>query len=599
MVKIVSRKKLNIYLLNGKLSGLNNYLKEEFQDEKLVSKHLIKNSEMGTEIETGIIRVLKETLDPPEWIKYINEISKRKAVNIPKKTTVKCVILLRVRTNSNSKTFALTFGNGDLLLNPDYIVSDFGLKISKSLLTVDEISSIDSTSIDRKIFNTRKQSSTFLMAEKLNDHGTHSIVKKIYGSFKGTDNIFTKSFSLGGSGGLQFNGELDLLTELGPLLSNFGNAYQDYSDQSKKFTLEDNLTPVAVKKEKEELDKMLGQKILDLINSSKIDKRQTLTLKIAPQELFEIDDFNGFFITGLGYKSSNITTAFEIDEIDYLERFGKRLKAQNKNINGILAKLKADEILKKSVKTLELEKICSVYKAINFEIQYKDKYYILISGKWYEVNRGFYKQLKEEVDSIPALDPSTNLKFIKFDKTLHKKSGSYSEGKYNEDLAQKAKVLMLDRVGYNIGTEKKKEYGFKINSNIELCDLFHHTDQTVQFIHVKRHTGGAAGTSHLLSQALASAQTFNNDKEKVIEFVNQEITNFNLTSTHFSIRPLKDNRQKKQAVLAIIDEKAKPNNKNSKMLSLLEMITLRENMLNLKSLGYEYYLNFVPSDKLK
>lgn len=595
----MSRKKLNIYLLNGKLSGLNNYLKEEYQDEKLVSKHLIKNSEVGTEIETGIIRVLKETLDPPEWIKYVNEISKRKALHIPKKTTVKCVILLKVRTNSNSKIFALTFGNGDLLLNPDYIVSDFGLKISKSLLTVDEISSIDSTSIDRKIFNTRKQSSTFLMAEKLNDYGTHSIVKKIYGSFKGTDNIFAKSFSLGGSGGLQYNGELDLLTELGPLLSNFGNTYQDYSDQNKKFTLEDNLTPVAVKKEKEELDEMLGQKILDLINSSKIDKRQTLTLKIAPQELFEIDDFNGFFITGLGYKSSNTTTAFEIDEIDYLERFGKRLKAQNKNINGILAKLKADEILKKSVNTLELEKICSVYKAINFEIQYKDKYYILISGKWYEINRGFYRQLQEEVDSIPALDSSTNLKFIKFDKNLHKKSGTYSEGKYNEDLAKKANMLMLDRVGYNIGTEKKKEYGFKINSNIELCDLFHHTDQTVQFIHVKRHTGGAAGTSHLLSQALASAQTFNNDKEKVIEFVNKEITNFNLTSLHFSMRPLKDNRQKKQAVLAIIDEKAKPNTKNSKMLSLLEMITLRENMLNLKSLGYEYYLNFVPSDKLK
>lgn len=595
----MTRKNLNIYLLIGNFSGLNNYLREEFQDEKFVSKHLIKTSEMGSEVETGIIRVLKETLDdPPEWVNYVNEMSKKKAINIPKRTFVKCAILLRIRTVNNLKVFALTFGNGDLLLNPEYIVSDFGLKISKSLLTVDEISSIDSTSIDRKIFNTKKQSSTVLMAEKLNDYGTHSIVKKIYGSFKGPDDIFTKSFFLGGSGGLQFRGELDLLTELGPMLSNFGKVYDDYSEESKKFTLSDNLTPVTAKNEKADLDGILGQKILDIIDLPKFDKRSTSTFKISPQEIFDIDDFNGFFITGLGYKSSKTPTAFEIDEIDYLERFNRQLKVQNRTVSGILTKLKTDEILKKNVENTDLEKICSVYKAINFETQYKENYYILISGKWYELNKDFYKQIKEDVNSIPALNPTNNLEFIKFDKNLHKKDGKFSEGKYNEDLAEKANVLMLDRKDYSIGLEQKREYGFKTNSSIELCDLFHYTSTMVQFIHVKRHTGGASGTSHLLSQALVSAQTFNNDKDKVIEFINEQIEEFNGISSTSPFSPFEDFRQKKQVVLAIIDENYKPNTKNSKMLSLLEMISLRENMLILKSLGYEYYLNFVPSDKL-
>ncbi|WP_404467344.1 DUF6119 family protein [Planococcus rifietoensis] len=593
----MSRKNLNIYLLNGNLGGLNNYLREEFQDEKLVSKHLIKNSEMGSEIETGIIRVLKESLDPPPWIKYVNEISKKKAVNIPKKTSVKCVILLRVRAAVNSKVFALTFGNGDLLLNPDYIVSDFGLKLSKSLLTVDEISSIDSMSIDRKIFNTRKQSSTVLMAEKLSDYGTHNIVKKIYGSFKGATDDFQKPFFLGGSGGLQFTGEVDLLTELGPLLSNFGKAYDEYSDKSKKFVLADNLIPVAGKNEKIELDKMLGQKILDIIESPKFDKRSTSTLKISPQEIFDINDFNGFFITGLGYKSSQITSAFDIDEIDYLERFSRQLKNQKRNVQGILTKLKSDEILKKSVNHSENEKISSVYKAINFETQYKEKYYILISGKWYELDRDFYKQIKEDVDSIPSLSSVNGLEFIRFSKSLHKENKESSEGKYNEDFAAKASILMMDKVNYNIGAEKKREYGFKPNSVIELCDLFYHTPKTIQFIHVKRHAGGAAGTSHLLSQSLVSAQTFNNDKENVINYINKEITKNNIKSSKFSYMPLKDQQQQKQVVLAIIDENADSKIKNSKMLSLLEMISLRENMMILKSLGYDYYLNFIPSDK--
>lgn len=595
----MARKNLNIYLLTGNFSGLNNYLREEFQDERFVSKHLIKTSEMGNKVETGIIRVLKETLDdPPEWVNYVNEMSKKRAITIPKRTFVKCAIILRIRAVNHSKVFALTFGNGDLLLKPEYIVSDFGLKVSKSLLTVDEISSIDSTSIDRKIFNTKKQSSTVLMAEKLNDYGTHSIVKKIHGSFKEPNDTFTKSFFLGGSGGLQFRGELNLLTELGPMLSNFGKVYDDYSEESKKFTLSDNLTPVTAKNEKVELDEILGQKILDIIDLPKFDKRSTSTFKISPQETFDIDDFNGFFITGLGYKSSQTPTAFEIDEIDYLERFNRQLKVQNRNVSGILTKLKTDEILKKNVENADLEKICSVYKAINFETHYKENYYILISGKWYELNKDFYKQIKEDVNSIPALNPATNLEFIKFDKNLHKKNGKFSEGKYNEDLARKANVLMLDRKDYSIGLEQKREYGFKTNSSIELCDLFHHTSTTVQFIHVKRHTGGAAGTSHLLSQALVSAQTFNNDKEKVIEFINENIAEFNSTSSTSPFSLFEDLRQRKQVVLAIIDQNYKSNTKNSKMLSLLEMISLRENMLILKSLGYEYYLNFVPSDKL-
>lgn len=598
MCEKVSRKNLNIYLLNGNLTGLNNYIKKEFQDENIVSKHLIKTSEMGSEIETGIIRVLKETLnDPPEWINYVNAISKKKAINIPKRTFVKCAILLRVKTGNHSKVFALTFGNGDSLLNPDYIVLDFGLKISKSLLTVNEISSIDSTSIDRKIFSTRKQSTTVLMAEKLSDSGTHSIVKKIHGSFKGDTDTFKRSFFLGGSGGLQFKGELELLTELGPLLSKFGKIYEEYSEENKKFTLTDNLTPVKALNEKIELDNILGQKILDIIDLPVFDKRSTSMFKISPQEIFDIDDFNGFFIKGLGYKPSGNTTAFDIDEIDYLKRFNRQLKAQNRSISGVLNKLKSDEILKKNVENTELEKICSVYKAVNFETNYKGNYYILISGKWYELNKDFYKQIKEEVDSIPALDHVNTLEFIKFDKAAHKKHGKFSEGKYNEDLAQKANVLMLDRKDYSIGLEQKREYGFKTNSSIELCDLFHHTPDKVQFIHVKRHTGGAAGTSHLLSQALVSAQTFNNDKDKVMEFINKQIDEFNAASPSCTFRKLEDLRQKKQVVLAIIDENFKLNTKNSKMLSLLEMISLRENMLILKSLGFEYYLNFIPSDK--
>lgn len=596
----MANKNLNIYLLNENLNSFKEYLKYEFHD--LVDEYYVKKSAMGADIQKGIIFILEKTHpSPPFWTEYVNEISLREKIIIPKKKVSKCVIFLKVRSHPQSKTFALTFGNGEFLLESDYMVPDFGLKISKSLLTVDEIVSIDSVSIDRKIFNTRKQSSSLLMPEKLRDSRSHSIVRKIYGSSKKLDEEFSRGFSVGGSAALKFSGELDLLGELSMMLSKFGKIYQDYTDSSKKFALSDDLILVTSRKEREILDEILGKKIFEIINSSSIDKRKTLSLKISPQEIFNLDDFNGFFINGLGYKNSINSTDFYIDELDYLMRFEKKIKEENRNVPGILNKLKADEISKKTVNTTELERICSVYKAINFETQYKGNYYILISGKWYEFDKDFYNKLKKDIDSIPTIDLINGKKFIKFDSNLHKtidknNKEKNSEGKYNEDLAKQNALVFLDQKNYSISAAKKRELDFKSQSNIEICDLLHHTDEIIQFIHVKRHSG-ASGTSHLLSQAITSAQTFNNDKKDVIKHVNEEIKKFNNDGPECPFEILEDLGQKREVILAIIDKNTGTSVKNSKMLSILEMLSLRENMLAITSMGYNYYLNFIPSNE--
>lgn len=209
--------------------------------------------------------------------------------------------------------------------------------------------------------------------------------------------------------------------------------------------------------------------------------------------------------------------------------------------------------------------------------------------------------LQKEIDAIEPPKITNNIQFIDFDIKIHNKivSGSSkpqgSEGKYNEDLAKQNSALMLDRQDYRVESEKMKQYGFKPQSSIEICDVMYFNKDKIQFIHVKRHSN-ASGTSHLLTQALVSAYAFLNDNKAVIDHVNKVIGEFNNSNQSYNILDLKYEKQKKEIVLAIIDKKANIKKTNSKMLSLLEMISLRENVKQLEYLGFKCYLKFIPTN---
>lgn len=544
---------------------------------------------MTGNIDRGIIYVYQELLQPPEWVSYLNTLSVKKKIKISPTKYNKAVVFFTLK-GPPKKTFAIAFGNGHTLLNPEQITPDFGLKISKSLLEIHQIISIDSTSIDRKIYNTRKQSNQFLMPEKFLEYGTQNIVKSVNGIYE----EFNRKFSLAGRDSLSFKGEIDLLNDLEEWLSKFAALYDQ--DQNNLDIFDD--LQIANKKLQEILDRKLGQKILDIINTDPITKRQTSSIRIFPNEVFDLDHFNGFFINGLGYKSSTIDSDFIIDELNYFNRFKQRLKTHKINIEGILEKIKTDTILKKDIRYPQLEPVCTVYKAINFEVKYGSNKYILITGKWYQIDRNFYENLKRDIDAISK--PNTSIKFIKFDKTKHKRrnnQGGYSlsEGAYNEDLAEQSKVLLLDRKNYNLDNATKRKFGFK-NSPIEICDILYYTSSKIQFIHVKRHSG-ASGTSHLLTQGIVSAHAFINDNKSVLDHINNEIDKHNKKKKRtYSLLKLNYSDKKKEVILAIIDERKNIKKPNSALLTILEMISMRENIRNLNHLGFECYLEFIPSN---
>jgi uncharacterized protein (TIGR04141 family) len=573
--------------------NFKDYLKEQYRTK--VTRHYIDKQSIVGAVEKGIIFLYEEVLPYPEWGDYLNTISEKKKIKLSPKKSSKAVVFLTINS-PEKKTFALTFGNGVSLLDNEYIVPDFGLKVSKSLLEIKQIISIDTTSLDKKFFNTKKQSTAFLMPEKLLEYGTQSIVRNVHGTFE----EFNERFSLGGNESLNFKGDIDLTSDLGKWLTQFANLY---TNQQNNLGLSDDLVPVG-KKEKQALDDKLAEKILNIINTSPITGRQVSSLKIAPNATFDLDDFNGFFISGLGYKNSMFSSEFFIDEVNFFERFKRQLKPNNKNVSGVLRKLKTDKIHRKIHSNGDLEPICSIYKAISYEITYKSNQYVLVSGTWYEIDKDYYSNLQKDIDAIEAPKDNKPIRYIDFDSKKHfkmvRKQGNTvpqaSEGTYNEELAKENYILLLDQQDYRVDPKTMKRYGFKTKSSIELCDVIYFDYQSIQFVHVKRHSN-AAGTSHLLTQALVASEAFLNDTNEVIKHINLKIEQFNKQNPTYSIRKLSFKDQRKEVVLVIIDKKKNIQKSNSKLLSLLEMISLRENIRSLEHLGFKCYLKFIPGDE--
>lgn len=605
---MTTNKKLNIYLLDHNLS-FEDYLNIE-DNSYSITKHFIDKTKMGRQVNSGLIYLLSKTNPKPPWTDYIEEIAKGKKISISKNIEQKAIVFLKVRSNLLGRhfTFALTFGGSQHQLNSSLIVKDFAIKVSKSLLTPEKISSIDSIAIDRKIYNIRKQSISHILPDKIISSGEYSIIKKINGRGKLNKLLATANINLniqvGGEAGLNLSGKFKLSNDLVNMLEKLIEIYINDTPDDQLFQVPETIKKIQDVGMKNQLNKSLGTKFKSILDSTGIDKRNLKGITIQPQKIFDLQFFNGFFITGIGYKENQPTGDFEINEVNYFERLQKvyRDKGSSLDEEQIISKLQSDEIKIKFTTGKPSEKLCSLYQALSLDLTFKKEKYLLVDGQWYKIDRDFYTLLKQEIDTLPT-EPNKKINYIPFNVTNHTDpSGIKREGLYNEECAKKNHTLMLDRTKYSPGTAILKKLQFKTASNIELSDIFTYDNKDIHFVHVKRHSGGAAGTSHLLAQAIVSARIYNEDNKSVDTFIQKEINKHNSKPGQtYSLLPFNNTKQNKQITLAIIDKNAFTNSKapkkNSAVFSLLEMISVRENLTTLKNLGYKCYLKFIDSNE--
>lgn len=527
----------------------------------------------GTQGNPGEIFVFKTVQSTPLWIDHINKLS-RKKVQISKNVSNKAVVFMEI----NSSIFAISFGRGISFVDEKFIVKDFGFKISKKILNIDKLDNINSMVLGEKFLNTKKQSNAFIPVSKLIEPNSYTMVKDINGRTE-------DGFYIGGNNSISFSGKLNLLNELVPLINKFMEKYIDNSSYGLEF--DNKINKVSEKEIIETLNYKIIKKIIKVKDSYNIKKElngsDLKSLEFSPKLISDIDKVSGYLISGVSYNKPT----HELNKEDYFLKLSKHLISKNLgNLEEkeILQKLKRDKI-KVIYENGDIEVLDTIFNTLFFETTLDFKMYILLSGKWFSVDKDFYKSLKDEIDSIPIYQ-SNGINFYEYNSTKHN-----AEEDYNEEIAERnSKVDCLDQVFHTFPEEIKKAYDFNGYSKLEPCDLLFLSDNTFQFIHVKRGKK-ASDMSHLFAQGYASAKLLIGDK-KIIEHINKNIKKTPQIS--YEIRP-----NEIEVVFAIILSKNEMKLKNSKLFTLLSMLTISATLRSLSELGFKYSMKRIVNSSPK
>lgn len=589
MKRNVSLKKIKLYLLRGNKSFIS-YLNTNGFTKQYAS---IYRDKMGEKYLSGIIYVFSKESAVPSWRAHLKEMQKPKTrdIKLAKNQDERAVVFLKIEItnsegNTTPKTFVLTFGGGHHLLKPEFIVKDFATRISRLFIKPEKVTLIDSVTIENNTFHTRKSSSKNLPQNKLLLRGELSLIKKIHGRSKLHKFInikdHKKDLILGGESGLDLTGNFNLRKDLVDLIEILGTEY--FSKKDTEFNINELLYPVKDVTTKDKLDKLLEKKLEKIVvNSTTLDYRNIRGIDIQPPSQIGYEDFTGVFITGLWYKDRDSTGDTEINVLDFFERLRLLHITKGKFNTGleIVNKLKSCfiEIKMDSQETGVKEKLrlSSIFESLIMEIVIGSSKYLLFSGKWFEVNYEFYSKLKLEIDSLPqhpSISPLIN----------YPKYGNRAEGEYNNDLSTSNSLLLMDQKDYRFNKTKIKTNSLNARSTLEVCDVLRFSDTDIEFIHVKRKSN-ASGTSHLVAQAVSSATTFNEIQNDIITHINKLIP--------ASQTKLDWKNQTRHVSLVILNEKYTSSSKASSLLSILEILTIVQNVYTLRELGYQVYLKIV------
>lgn len=438
--KIPSRL-LSIFLIKDGVDDVNQILKAP----GALQKHTIAVD--GTYVGDLYVRPSKP--HTPNWVSLFKDAIDVKKLPVDSSSSA-AVLLLEM----NNRTFAVAFGQGRHLLEPDCYEENFGL-----LATVNSVDRNRIRQIDRKRFDaiarlTREQA---IRDVPILDFGLE-LEQDMLRSVTGTPSDSSLGNRLSGRDSLSVSVPVEL--------KNLNNQINVYFKKSKSsaykdgFSFIDNIDEVRIASEKEELNETLLQRIKD----SDFEK-----IWLVLPDLLDWTDVEGF-----AYNRADSETVGDIHFSTYLPH--------------------VDDLEALSLNTLKRHRVFSInpngdalqewplYRCIYGEIDTKKGTFLLDNGKWYCVDKDLVTRVDHELKQIKA----TTIALPDYMK-------NETEGIYNERFAaSKTSYALMDRKLVKYGGGK---------SSIEFCDVF---TKSKTMVHVKRY-GGSSVLSHLFSQGVVSA----------------------------------------------------------------------------------------------
>jgi uncharacterized protein (TIGR04141 family) len=365
---------------------------------------------------------------------------------------------------ASEKLFALTFGYGKFLLQPDCYEENFGLRVVLNSVDPEKLRSVDAQSLDAVPVNRRTQAS---VATTIADFGIDIEQDLVYAA-TGQPKDSALGKQLTGKDALKVS--LPLIADDIPVLLEKLLTQYEAETYKGSFAWVDHLTEVRTNTLIEKLDAALTMKI-----QGKLFERTWLSIP----DIIEWSDVAGFKYQ----KPKQGDLHEDISWDSYLTFLGTETPHT-------VETFRKQYVLAISESSGQQNHAWPVYRCIYCELSYEGGDYALNNGKWFKVNADFLKSLNDSIKQIP-------ISSLQLPTYQGNDEGVYNEGvhKGNQDY-----FALMDK--------KLIQHGGG-NSKIEFCDLFT-TDK--HLIHVKRY-GGSSVLSHLFAQGTVSARLLLSDPD--------------------------------------------------------------------------------------
>jgi len=393
----------------------------------------------------------------PEWVEFVSPLIGAVPDGL-KTASASGLLVIKV----GERFFAITFGYGRSLLNPDTIEPAFGLKVCLNRIDPSRIRSMDTKTYEDVVVAKKTQVSKNSNVPTFGIDISTDILRAVTGIPRDTE--FARALS--GADALVVNRPLnptDLITYCGDLLAAFSE-----STYKESFSWIDDLAPT---------EKSIAVQ-LDAMMLTQLQNRDTSTTYLAVPDVIEWEDIDAFQIAG--------ARDIDYDDLD-LNRYLGDLGADVAMLSLDLLKRRAVRV--RYSRTGETASKWKLYQCIVSEQQMSDRLYVLLEGRWFSVSEDLSHQVNAYCDSLPSsafqFPPAKN---------------GESEPVYNKRLRDEfpEQLLWLD-------TRVERPGG--ASSSIEVCDIL---TMSGEFVHIKRKSASST-LSHLFAQGSVSAEAFIRD----------------------------------------------------------------------------------------
>lgn len=506
---------LSILLLKDHFTSFNEVLK--------IEGHVNKFDVSPNQKPIGTLYVKAAIPKPPKWATFFSNVIEPEEIG--RSSTIAAIFLIK----SNGRIFAITFGQGRYLLEPDCWEERFGLKVALNCIGQEKIRSIDKQTFDAISRQSKEQASKEAEARDFGLDIEQDLLRAVTGVPKNKE-LGKRMYGMDAL-------SVSTHTKIEDLPSYLNKIHDKFFDNSykKDFPWVDHLSEIKSKSKIEELNQTLVTKIA----SDEIDRIWLAVPEIIPWE--EVGGFCYF----LNPKSP------EYHDI-HLPDFLNSLRDEDKE------GLNIETLKKKYVQCVHVDGHAiyrwQIYKCIYGELEFEKDTYMLSGGKWYLIASDFVSKVNESFSLIPDYEFSLP------------KYCDDSEGKYNQRIVTEApnNFALMDTKNISFGG------GY---SKIEFCDLY---SDSKDIIHVKRY-GASSVLSHLFAQGRISGELFQMEADfrKKVD---------NLLPTYFKLENSENrpNSNEYRVVFAIISDTPGALN-----IPFFSRLNLKNATRVLNGLGYE------------